>query len=494
MQDETTLSQLSKDPEVKYKPNLFAVVIDISEAMKNDVIDNFTYRVKLVDPTFNYKVSVTSSRIKFHKYAFVNIYCEDTNNSPRITHVGSVIRLRRFKFKVTPKGELMGTEVKFSNWMVYEGGVDSSMTYLSKKNMPANRDRQMSAYERGRVRDLRVWFASFLLQNSLRYICWWSDWKQPRDSSELMLEEHGKIDIIAKVIRVTKRNECTQLLLMDRENNQFELTSIFDVVEVGELLKLRCFKLTAAKNGGLPRKLEFENLSGCIKIPSESYDGLQFEKQRYLRESRSHGFEARDMPFLRNYSLMPALPLPEGLQCCTALRTLSSVLRPTAVATLKRNFNDLVNNKKKVFLFRGRIRGILDVAPRNVIKWLNVETKKIVPLGHPDVTRHEKKWRVIYDIKLLVSDLHSNNELLVYLVTNHKETHLFSCWDILPNIDDYDEWVNISASTLKKFEKRLSDLVSEELFVDLYLEFGISGKAKPFYSVVNTIFLKWRLH
>ena len=65
-------------------------------------------RLKLIDPSFNYKAKSSIDKLKFHKFVHVNIYAKNPENSPRIKYIGDIIRLRRFSFKFSQKGELIG--------------------------------------------------------------------------------------------------------------------------------------------------------------------------------------------------------------------------------------------------------------------------------------------------------------------------------------------------------------------------------------------------
>jgi len=93
----------------------------MSEPYKSEDSTNYTTKLKVIDPSFNYKTVIKNDKIKFHKFVHINIYSETPDKAPVIRFVGDIIRLRRFKFKVTEKGELMGNMQKYSNWLIYSG-------------------------------------------------------------------------------------------------------------------------------------------------------------------------------------------------------------------------------------------------------------------------------------------------------------------------------------------------------------------------------------
>ena len=89
---------------------IWAVIIDISEPTKSSNSSNFVTYLKIIDPSLNYRVkNNTCKDLRFHKYVTVYIYTETPEVAPKINYVGEIIRLRRFKFKVTDNGVVIPT-------------------------------------------------------------------------------------------------------------------------------------------------------------------------------------------------------------------------------------------------------------------------------------------------------------------------------------------------------------------------------------------------
>ena len=143
MKNEQTLSAIAEDPENSNHHLLFAVIIDISEPYKSQESTNYTTKLKVIDPSFNYKANLDIKNLKFHKFIHINIYSETPDNAPRIQYVGDIIRLRRFKFKLTPKGEIMGNMQKYSNWLIYSGMKKGSLVSNCFKNYEKNKNRKL---------------------------------------------------------------------------------------------------------------------------------------------------------------------------------------------------------------------------------------------------------------------------------------------------------------------------------------------------------------
>lgn len=147
MKNEATLATIAESPQANLHYLLFAVVIDVSEPTKVESGQNYITKLKVIDPSFNYKIELKLDQLKFHKFVHINVFTEKPEDGPKIKCVGDIIRLRRFKFKYTSKGELMGNDLKYSNWLVYSGKKGDPMTSSSYKNYAKNVNRQMNNYE-----------------------------------------------------------------------------------------------------------------------------------------------------------------------------------------------------------------------------------------------------------------------------------------------------------------------------------------------------------
>jgi len=84
LRNEATLSSIALNEDGNSHTLLFAVIIDISEPYKAEESNNYTTKLKVIDPSFNYKARLGNNRIKFHKFVHINIYSETPDKAPRI--------------------------------------------------------------------------------------------------------------------------------------------------------------------------------------------------------------------------------------------------------------------------------------------------------------------------------------------------------------------------------------------------------------------------
>lgn len=84
LKNETTLSAIAANPDTNNHYLLFAIIVDISEPYKTEESTNFTTKLKVIDPSFNYKAEIKVPDLKFHKFVHINIYSETPESAPRI--------------------------------------------------------------------------------------------------------------------------------------------------------------------------------------------------------------------------------------------------------------------------------------------------------------------------------------------------------------------------------------------------------------------------
>lgn len=174
--NETNLALIAKNPEPNPHFLLFAVIVDISEPKKYDDDAYYVTRLKVVDPSLNHTAIVDGTKLRFFKYAHIKIYTATPEQLPHVKHLGDIIRLRRFNFYITErKYELQATEkTSYSNWLIYSGEPDPKDPFVaySFKNIPTNRNRECTEYEKKRIYDLCEWSVLHFSKYPIRQVIW----------------------------------------------------------------------------------------------------------------------------------------------------------------------------------------------------------------------------------------------------------------------------------------------------------------------------------
>ena len=182
----------------------FGVIIDSSEPTRDEKKGGYITKLKIIDDTFNYKQIIRNDELKFHKFIHIHIRTKDLANAPRIRNIGEIIRLRRFCFSLSQKGELMAWDSAISNWLIYSHGLKENYTSHSYHYIAKNFERENTKYEENRILELRKWINEFFLQNSLKNISWWSALREPVSDAKAAEEKcvEKDVDLILKTENV----------------------------------------------------------------------------------------------------------------------------------------------------------------------------------------------------------------------------------------------------------------------------------------------------
>ena len=490
LKNETTLASIAESPSTNPHYLLYAVIIDISEPYKSPSSSNWTTKLKVIDPSFNYKTNHEIQGLKFHKYVYINIYTEKPEFAPRIKYVGDIVRLRRFNYKIADKGELIGNEVKFSNWLIYDGIKGSKNDARCHKDFPANHNRQLNEYEAGRLSDLREWSDNFFFKNSLKYINWWNEYREREKDAK-------DVDILLKCTNADVRDK--RLDFTDEQGNNYNLNMETQPNKSlqNNIIKLRCVEIYVKEKA---RVIKLTKFSSCLLIPRYFYDHRHFEANLTGKKSPRKSV-ASDLinrhSFLNAYNLPSAgkkgtrsTPKKDDGHYMTAVKNTLNNLSPTSLVNLSKNLENPRQNVGKKFIFNGFVVDILNTDAKTVIKRMDTKTKKIHNVN--DKVNKSAKLRTFYHLVLVVKDGSGKGDefLHVYITTNDTDNRLFDAWEILPPQEDTKAWNNIKESKLNEFSKKLNSLKNPENKVKLALQLMITKNNKAFYKLVDTVFVQ----
>lgn len=470
----------------------------MSEPLKSDVNNNFNTKLKIIDPSFNYKVELKSPKLRFHKFVHINIYSETPDAAPKVQNVGDIIRLRRFRFKYTDKGEVLGNEVNFSNWLIYKALPTKQELSYSYKRFLKNDNRQLNVYEANRISDLRQWTQTFFANNSIMYINWWTGFKE---NDEAKVKDYKNIDLILKVKGVHS-GKNNKLVFVDRDNKQFELSLIDKpTLKEGDIIKLRCVEITVKRDKEVTRSIKVTQHSSCLNILPFSSDAKHFDKaaQEQKRSPAKstktvdafiNDYQVEDLGASKSSKSTPKKG-PKGGEgkLVSAVRKNFNVKKPSTVEELQAVLKAPGLHHGQRFFFKGYIQDMASTDPKDVIKFMHVDDRKTFALG--DRLNHPKKLRPIFNLVLLVQDEAGDSDvaLPVYVLTGEYNSHLFSCWKVLPDFEDIAAWQNIKQSKLNEFQKKLETLKGSDNVARLGLELNITKTGTPFLKLVDTVFL-----
>lgn len=500
IKDETTLAAVAEAPEDSERYLLFAIIIDISEPHKTDETSNYVTRLKIIDPSFNYKAQLSVPNLRFHKFVHISIFSETPEAAPRIRFVGDIIRLRRFKFKFSDRQELKGYEKIFSNWLIYSGRKNEPLTPQCVKNFSKNVNRPLTKYEEGRLADLRFWADHFFFVYSMRYITWWVD--MPKDK-DVYARGRGKVTSknVDLILRLQKNETAKKrLLFIDTQGHSFELAISNSSLNVGDVIQLKCVDvLIDAGAQAAARVVTLTPNSSCLHIPKFFLDHRMFDRIAVAPRSAAASVrkEAAHLAFLADFTTeldsrgkKSARKGGQG-RVVSAIRLNCRELEVTPIAELLRAIEEnpqaLLSKK---FLVEGSITGFISLEPREIVKRFYPQTKEVEPLSQP---AQDRRHRAIYHLMPLIRDasLRADQHLQAYILTNESELFIFDAWGTLPSYDDIEGWGQLKENQLQEFVKKLNALKKPEFSVRVVVQLMATPSQKYFYKVVDTVFVNF---
>ena len=493
---EFTLGEIAEKPEVKDLRLTFGVVIDVTEPIKYEDKSNYITKLKIIDPSFNYKAEIKNKNVKFHKFVHVSIFTDNINEAPKIKHVGDIIRLRRFNWKLSDRGELVGLESKFANWLIYDGNIDADHASNSYKKFDKNVNRELNEFEAARLKELRKWNDGFFYQNSIKYITWWTELKNLEDSEmKGKSYQESQVDLLLKTVKIDVNKKTVDFVDIDGNNYRLILQAK-PALKVNQIIKLRCVNLAVAKK---LRKITLTKNTSCLIIPSYFYDYRCFKNKVGAKKAsvKSHKGEnlSSKHKFLNDYDYQPPKGKKKetGQRQISVVKKVSSKTETASVATLLKYLKKPEKHQGKKFIVDGYIVGFLETNPRTIIKYLDVNTKKTYDYsdGKPKNLKNQD-LRVIYHLITFVKDNSvefSEEYLNLYILTTENDQKLFDLWNLLPNSNNVKDWKNVSPETLSEFSAKLVSLKDPDNKFRAVVELMTTKNGKAFYKLCDTVFL-----
>lgn len=271
---ETTLGAIANDPELTDQPLLFAVVVDLSEPVPHR--HRFLTKLKVIDPSFNFLIAQKSPDLRFSRFCHVNVGSETWETAPRIKNVGDIVRLRRFKFEISDRGELVAFERQtISNWMVFSVFEGSEEHTCAKSTFQKNVGRTLAGGERGRLQDLRCWSRQFFSHYSITSAIWWNPFAASSCES---------VDLILKSRKNCRKSNCLELVDSRGRNYTLRMASAMRL-EKGVVVKLRCVNV---KLGDYIDKfrIELTMKSSCMVVPEHFHDARSITPHIEFEEAK----------------------------------------------------------------------------------------------------------------------------------------------------------------------------------------------------------------
>jgi hypothetical protein len=469
----------------------------MTEPIKYEDKSNYITKLKIIDPTFNCKAEIKNPDLKFHKFVKVSIFTNNIGEAPKLKHVGEIIRLRRFNFKLTERGDLVANENSvISNWLIYDGNIGANEKSNSYKKFDKNINRKLNEFESARLKELRKWNDSFFYQNSMRYVTWWTELKGPKGKGKAKSYEESQVDLLLKTTKIDASKKTVDFNDLQGNNYRLQLEAK-PALKPNQVIKLRCVNLNVTKR---LRKISLTKNTSCLLIPTYFYDYRSFQAKLGEKRDQPKSFKGENLAnkfkFLGDYDYQApskGKKKNKGPTQVSVIKKLSNKVQSSSVATLLKYLKKPAKHQGKKFIVDGFIVGFLETNPRSIIKYLDVSTKKTYDFsdGVPKNVR-KANLRMIYHMVAFVKDdsvEFQDDYLNLYILTTESDQKLFDLWNLLPSSNSHKEWKNVSGETLADFSAKLVALKEPENRFRAVVELMTTKNGKAFYKLCDTVFL-----
>jgi hypothetical protein len=477
-------------------------------------------KIKIIDPTFNFKTYIENKEIKFHKFVTIHIYSNSVVEAPKAKSVGDIIRLRRFHFVLSERGELIAYETKFSNWLIYKGNKGDSNLATNYKAIfeDKNNNRALNPFEANRLSQLRDWSHKFFGEQKIKFVTWWSPLIEPANEKDAVRDRISStdVDIILKATEVNAKEN--QIFFVDHGNKKYVLTlKANPVLKEGKVIKLRCINVLYTKD---IRVIQITQKSSCLIVPEHFRDAIEFTKkgsasprgsvsktpERYSKtpnKSRANTPEKKTTaPPSSKQSKSPTPSRTSAKADFTADYDLPTGKKGSeSITAIKRNYNkhkvtpmsellDILQDPQayvnKRFVVKGYILGFSEDKLNKIVK--KMANGKVVNFDAKD--KGVSSYLYHFNMNLKDSSIEGVDDTLsAYVLTNEADQHLFDHWGLLPSPEEVEDWEGLAKTKVSSFEKKFAALKSGHHEGKFVLELLITPKGKPFFKVYDTIFV-----
>lgn len=436
--------------------------------------------------------------------------------------MGDIIRLRRFNFVVSENGELVGHHQQYSNWLVYDGQGKSTQA-VSFQDIEKNVDRKLTKAEESQLKSMRKWVFKFLGGNSIHQIAWWNPLREPI-VSELAIKNKEKateVDLVLRTIHVN-REERKVTFNDQKKNTYFLILHAVPVLEVGDVIKLKCVDVYFTKDG---RYVRLTSTTSCLSMPEYSLDfrcyeedfpeadlpSLEYTNPFRYEEDEENYYNTRKklldkFPFLENYCFEDYLINERYFsmekkvtdKIVSAKSTLISKLYenriPVDLEFLANVMSspgsfDLSQYLYQKFVLRCSLSEVINKKAPSFIKKHCLKCSKTGPINEGGFECCNALMDLFFHLVFILTDESKEGKTLevpCYSVVG-KDSHFFDLWELIPRPDDYQGFLNWS--TINEFNQKMEALISKKDRFEIVVELKETMDHRLFLNLVDTVLM-----
>lgn len=198
-----------------------------------------------------------------------------------------------------------------------------------------------------------------------------------------------------------------------------------------QVIKLRC--VNVSKHGQVFH-ISLTALSSCLKIREWFYDARHLRK--CLGEEKLG--KKSDDDYKKNYHAASANQISTIKNCYNLKNQIS-------VKELMKKLEQGGQNIGQTFIVSGKVFGIVDTKPENIVYIVDNKQGKVLPMNKPP--KHQE-YRFVINLVLTIADSKAgkdNEHVNVYVTSSSEDSsHTFDNWHIIPRISEKKKWLAVS--------------------------------------------------
>lgn len=480
---EATLSTAAEFPSKNLYRNVFAVVVEISVPTYLEAYEKYLTRLKIVDCSFNFKESSPHSTLKFHKFVLLNIYSDSLKYAPKVNKIGDIIRLFYARFSISVKGELVCYSDDYLDWMTFSSEGNRDRLPLSMNSSARTNERALTNSEKNRLQSLSEWSSNFFADHILKDVLWWNSFKieeSPKSKKGNTIQKN--IDLVAKCVKLNVRTKKASF--EDKYKNVF--VSNFNENEkltLNAIYKISGCEIHVEKAQNREFRMDKSDFTTFVLIPENSKDYINFGK--LFENIKKAEFEEISAKIEEKSVSIEKKAISKDF--VSAVDRRFSQTRLTSVSDLLKNLANPIEKVGCEFVLEGKVEGFSTTDFSQIIKKYIFETNQFYSID--SIFLKNLKSIIIYNFVMNVTSDECSSVLPVYICTTQGEYGLFDEWNIFPSVCDIEKWQSIKKKTFEKFDQKLDELKKSQARVKLAVKLFITKSGKPFYKLIETVFI-----
>lgn len=430
--------------------------------------------------------------------------------------------MRRFNFIVSENGELVGHHQQYSNWLVYDGQGKSTQA-VSFQDIEKNKDRKLTKAEESQLKNMRKWILKFLGNNSIHQIAWWNPLREPI-VSELAIknkEKASEVDLVLRTIHVN-REERKVTFTDQQKNTYFLILHAVPVLEVGDVIKLKCVDVYFTKDG---RYVRLTSTTSCLSMPEYSLDfrcyeedfpeedlpSLEYTNPFRFEEDEDNFFNTRKklidkFAFLEGYNFEDFLI---NERYFSMEKKTSDKIVSTKTTLISKHYEnripvdleflanvmsspgdfDLSQFLYQRFVVRCDLKDVINKKAPSFIKKHCLKCSKTGPINEGVFECCNTLMDLFFHLVFILTDESKEGKTLevpCYSVVG-KNSHFFDLWELIPHPDDYQGFLNWS--TINEFNQKMEMLIARTDKFEIVVELKETMDHRLFLNLVDTVLM-----